>query len=144
MQNELNFPPPKPKIEGNRIWDVLGKRWLVYTPEEVVRQHLILYLNHHKGYPLHAMVAEKQITVHQVSKRFDLLVYRKSVPFILCECKAPQVTINQNVLDQVARYNMTMNVPILCMTNGRQHFLLSFEGNKTEWLTEIPAYDSNK
>lgn len=143
MQNELNFPSPKPKVEDNRIWDVLGKRWLVNTPEEQVRQHLILYLHHHKGYPLHCMVTEKKISVHNVSKRFDLLVYRKSAPYILCECKAPQVSINQEVLNQVARYNMTMHVPILCMTNGHQHFLLSVENGKMTWLNEVPAYHSD-
>ncbi len=143
MQKELNFPPPQPKINDNRIWDTLGKRWLVNTPEENVRQHLILYLHHHKGYPLHCMVTEKKIAVHKVSKRFDLLVYRKSEPYILCECKAPHVHINQNVLDQVARYNMALRVPILCMTNGQQHFLLSFEGGNPTWLKEIPVYRSD-
>ncbi len=141
MDYTLDFPEPSPRLRGQQIWDVLGKRWLVLTPEERVRQHLILYLHHHLGYPVEAMVSEKRIEVGRTKKRFDLLVYKTSKAFMLCECKAPKVPINQAVLNQAARYNMALNVPVLLLTNGMSHYVLHVKDNKVDWLSEIPKYE---
>lgn len=143
MAYTIDFPLPAPDINSNQIWDVLGRRWLTLTPEEQVRQHLLLYLHHHLGYPIQTMVIEKRIAVGQTFKRFDVLVYRNSAAYMLCECKAPNVPITQAVLDQAARYNMTLNVPVLLLTNGRQHFVLRVENKSVEWLKEIPSYSLN-
>jgi hypothetical protein len=142
MESILNFPPPGPEIqvEKGEIWDLLSKQWQKCMPEEEVRQHLILFLHHHLGYPLSCMVAEKTVTLGKTKKRFDLLVYKQGKPFILCECKAPKVKLGQATLDQIARYNMVMGVPVVLLTNGLQHYVL--ENKNEEWvaLTEIPSY----
>ncbi len=142
MDLKLDFPEPYPKIKNKQIWDELGKRWLILSPEEQVRQHLILYLHHHLGYPMETMVSEKRIKVARTYKRFDLLVYKKAQAFMLCECKAPHIPVNQNVLNQAARYNMALNVPVLLLTNGVAHYSLHVKDKQVHWLNEIPSYES--
>ncbi|MCC5916098.1 MAG: type I restriction enzyme HsdR N-terminal domain-containing protein [Cryomorphaceae bacterium] len=125
---------------NHRIWDVLNKRWLKYTPEEEVRQHLILFFHHHLGYPLTTMVTEKSIAIDKTTKRFDLLVYRKGKTYILCECKAPKVPIGQKTLDQVGNYNRVFNVPFLLLTNGLQHYVLQFSDDGWKPQSSFPPY----
>jgi predicted type IV restriction endonuclease len=142
MFPELNFPPPTPKlkIENNQIWNVLEKLWLKYTPEEYVRQHLILFLHHHRNFPLEAMVMERKISVGLTTKRFDLLVYQKAQPMILVECKAPGVALSQKTLDQIGRYNLSLDVPYLILTNGLQHVVLKKEDVAWKSCDDFPCY----
>src|SRR6218665_3767307 len=95
------------KSENNvqKVYDVLRKKWMVLTPEEFVRQMLIHYLHKHKNYPLGMMAIEKQISLGNLIKRYDLVVYNRAhEPWMLIECKAPDVPINETVLQQLLQY----------------------------------------
>ena len=77
-----------------------------------------------------------------------LIQYRQEVfekdlsPFLLVECKAPQVNINQSVFDQIARYNMPLKVPYLVVTNGVASYCckMNYSENDYEFLDDIPPY----
>ena len=101
----LNLPECEHKIvEENgvlKIFDPLRRKFVVLTPEEWVRQHLIHYLHHCKGYPLELMQVEGCILVNGLPRRFDLVIFdRKLSPFLLAECKQPLVAITQKTFDQ--------------------------------------------
>jgi hypothetical protein len=143
----LQFPvfEYKIKVEQNQhfIWEVVRKKWLLLTPEEWVRQHLIHYLNKYKAYPLSLMHIEKQIQLNSTKKRFDFLAYNNQLnPILLVECKAPDVKLDQLVLDQVLRYNLEVKAEYIMITNGIRHYCFQYQAaNKTfQIINEIPSY----
>jgi len=122
----LNFPGFRFRIVDNEgkfsIFDPVRKRYVALTPEEWVRQHVIQYLVQEKQVPLSLIRAEAEIRLYNTRKRFDLAVYdRNGQAMLVVECKAPSVPLSQEVLDQAVRYNLTMKVGFLMLTNGLQH-----------------------
>lgn len=119
----LDYPGPdfKIKTENGRhhVFDAIRKTWLLLTPEEWVRQNFVQYLIRVLEYPMPMIALEKQLLLNDVKKRFDVLVYSKAhQPWMLVECKAPDVVLNDAVLQQVLRYNVSIPVPFVVITNG--------------------------
>lgn len=120
----VQFPAPQFNIkckEGKRyIFDGIRRRWLVLTEEEWVRQNMVAYFLSIR-YPKEAMALEKAIVVNGLKKRFDLLLYNKlHQPWMLVECKAPQVPLTEDVLQQALRYNMVVPANWIVITNGEK------------------------
>src|SRR5688500_5237968 len=131
------------KKENNRemIFDESRKTWLRLTPEEWVRQNFIRYLIHTKNYPSSLVALEKKIVVGEMTKRFDILVFSKEhEPWMLVECKSTAVSLNEEVLNQVLRYNIAMPVHYLVITNGTSCMAFKKEHAELVPLNEIPEY----
>lgn len=133
---ELNFPAEvaalvrhKQEEDHNLLWDPCRKKWLVATPEEWVRQHAISYL-HLLGYSFALIQTERGLRTGFKEKRSDALVYKNTAPYILVECKAPSVKINQRVFNQAFNYNQSLKAKYLYLTNGKQHIFWDVLGNK--------------
>lgn len=144
---KLNFPESSLKIKYDNlkpfVFDSIRKKWLVLTPEEWVRQHLINYLIIHKNYPASLISLEAGLKYNTLSKRTDVLVYNKSgKPFLIIECKAPKISIDQKVIEQIGVYNKTKDATYLCVTNGLKHYCWSYNEieNKFIFLQEIPDF----
>ncbi|MFM9952172.1 MAG: type I restriction enzyme HsdR N-terminal domain-containing protein, partial [Saprospiraceae bacterium] len=91
--------------EGAAIYDPIRKKWLVLQPEEMVRQLAVSYLLEEKRYNKNRIKIEKSLRVNTLSKRCDVLVYDPDMrPFLLVECKAPQVKISEATFRQLAAY----------------------------------------
>jgi len=113
-------------------------------PEEWVRQHLIHYLNNEKGYPLSLMKVEKEFKYNKLSKRADIVVCdRNGAPLLMAECKSADVEITQGVFDQAMRYNLTMDVKIMVLSNGINNFCFQLDKEQQTYLalTEIPEWE---
>ncbi len=124
------------------VWDIVRRKWMVLTPEELVRQAMIHYLHTQRGYPLNWMAVEKQILVNGMKKRFDILVYNTNMqPWLMVECKAPEIALSKSTFDQIARYNLTIGVTLLAVTNGHDLFCAQINPDNQEitWLEDIPA-----
>lgn len=135
------------KTEGKHqmIFDDIRKKWLVLTPEEWVRQHMLRYLAEDKKYPASLMAIEMGIKLNGTKKRCDIAMYNtKGEAIALVECKAPSVKITQAAFDQIARYNMELNVKYLIVSNGLKHYccVIDFENKSYEFLNGIPEYHS--
>lgn len=106
-------------LEGIRsIFCPIRRKWLVTTPEEMVRQLLIIHLIE-IGYSKNRIAVEKKLLVNGKDKRFDIVVTdEQGKPLILTECKAPGIPVDQAVFDQAARYNMVIDAPYLLISNG--------------------------
>ncbi|GAB2489104.1 type I restriction enzyme HsdR N-terminal domain-containing protein [Algoriphagus taiwanensis] len=135
----LNLPPFQTKIKEENgklmILDSLRKKYLVLTPEEWVRQHWINYLIEGMAYPKGLLSLERGLKYNQLSKRTDLVVFdREGETFLLVECKAPSVKINQNTLIQALTYNKPLNCPHIILSNGFQHICMSFDESKGEFV----------
>ncbi|MGV8945700.1 MAG: type I restriction enzyme HsdR N-terminal domain-containing protein [Lutibacter sp.] len=144
----LNLPnyPFKIKSSENKyfIFDIVRKKYVVLTPEEWVRQHIIHYLIQEKNYPLSLIAVEKKVTVNKLTKRTDILVFNtKGLPHIIVECKAPSIKIAQESFDQIARYNLKLNADFLIVTNGLKHYFckMDFINQEYVFLNTIPSYD---
>ncbi|MDF2189731.1 type I restriction enzyme HsdR N-terminal domain-containing protein [Paraflavitalea sp. CAU 1676] len=115
------------KEEGKElIFDELRRQWIRLTPEEWVRQNFLQYLVQTMRYPASLIAVERELKLGELKKRFDILVYnRQHQPWLMVECKAMEVQLDQSVLEQVLRYNIAVPVPYLVITNG--HYCAGFE-----------------
>ncbi|MFK7948676.1 MAG: type I restriction enzyme HsdR N-terminal domain-containing protein [Saprospiraceae bacterium] len=133
--------------KGKRyIFCTIRHKYLVITPEEIVRQLLLLYLIKIKLYPKNRIAVEKQLTINGRKKRFDILVLNKEVePEILIECKAPNVPITQAVFNQIAQYNMSLNSDLLIVSNGKSTYCCHVDrkNQQFEFLSVIPVFEKN-
>lgn len=131
------------KEDGKRyLFDPIRKKYLIITPEELVRQLVISYFLIEKSYNKNRIAIEKSLRVNGLLRRWDILVYDKNMnPWLLVECKAPEVKISQATFEQIARYNLTLNVPYLLVTNGLNSFCceINYDNQSFEFLTEIPS-----
>ena len=148
---KLNFPSYSFRFKNSEnkvsIFDAIRKKFIILTPEEWVRQHVVQFLLEEKKYPKSLINVEKVLMVNGLRKRYDVVVFNPNgTVFILIECKAPEVKISQATFDQIARYNMTLEAEFLMVTNGLNHYfcLMDFENEKYEFLRELPNYGEEK
>ncbi|RTY69600.1 type I restriction enzyme HsdR N-terminal domain-containing protein [Flavobacterium sp. GSP27] len=127
------------------IFDAIRKKFIILTPEEWVRQHVVQFLLEEKKYPKSLINVEKVLKVNGLRKRYDVVVFNPDGSiFILIECKAPEVKITQATFDQIARYNMTLKSEFLMVTNGLNHYFcqMDFENERYAFLENLPNYNS--
>ena len=146
MQN-LNFPSYTFRFKNSEnkvaIFDEIRKKFVVLTPEEWVRQHVVQYLLLEKKYPKSLINVEKLVKVNGLNKRYDIVVFQPNGEiFLLIECKAPEIAISQQTFDQIARYNLKLNAQYLMVTNGLNHYFcqMDFENEKYVFLKEAPEF----
>ena len=104
---------------------------------------MLYYLSEHLLYPKNLLGVEVSLKLNNLSKRADIVVYASDLtPWMLVECKAAEVEITQAVFDQAARYNLTMRVPYLVVTNGIRLLAarINFKENKIEMLQSMPYF----
>lgn len=147
MYPALNLPayPLRMRNQGAKteVFDELRRKFVRLTPEEWVRQHLIHYLRLEKGYPKSLMSVEMPVLLFGMQKRSDVVVFDPNgKPLVIIECKAPQVAINQQVLDQAAAYNLPLQSVYFLLSNGLSHIFcrIDYQQKRYEFLPEIPAY----
>ncbi|MBA3649208.1 MAG: type I restriction enzyme HsdR N-terminal domain-containing protein [Chitinophagales bacterium] len=127
--------------EHSLIFDRIRKKFVALTPEEWVRQHWVHYLIEEKKYPRSLLAIEMHLTVNRLKKRCDIVVYGKDgLPQLIVECKSTNVKITQNVFDQIARYNLTLRVKYLVVSNGNETFCceINHEKGSYKFLPELP------
>lgn len=113
-------------------------RWVRLTPEEWVRQQLLHRMVNEGAYPASLIAVEQAITVGDVRKRCDAVVYDSAMqPLVLIECKAETVSLTQKTLDQAITYNRKLNVPYLLLCNGAQTIFVN--GNDI-YTSGFPRY----
>jgi len=141
----VNYPEPAfrlKKEEGREfIFDQLRKKWILLTPEEWVRQNFVQYLLQVKKYPFSLIAIEKEIQLGELKKRFDVLVYNKNhQPWLMVECKSMDVKLDDTVLQQLLRYNVSVPVSYLIITNGANCHAWQRKEGALLPLQEIPGF----
>ncbi len=146
---KLNFPVYSFRFKNSEnkvsIFDEIRKKFILLTPEEWVRQHVIQFLLQNKKYPKSLINVEKLIKINDLNKRYDGVVFQPNGEiFLLIECKAPEVPISQHTFDQIARYNLVLKAKYLMVTNGLNHYFcqMDFENEKYVFLKELPEYSN--
>ena len=112
---KLNFPAIRLRArrrgDSVEVWDSLRGIYLVLTPEEWVRQHLIRFL-----------------------------VGDRAEPVLLAECKAPGIPINSQTLAQAVRYNSVLGARYIILTNGLRHYCCEYRDGEYAQLTGFPDF----
>ena len=141
----VNFPEPAFRLrkqnEVEFIFDTIRKQWLVLNEEEWVRQNFIQYLIQNLHYPSAFIAIEKEIILGELKKRFDILVYDGGhKPWMMIECKAKGISLQDSVLQQLLIYNISVPVAFLIITNG--HYTYGWEkiGLDLKLIEQMPLW----
>ena len=145
MESSLIYPSFNVRIKHENgkayVFDEIRKKWILLTPEEWVRQHLLNHLITQKSVPASLISVEKEINLNNTKKRYDAVVYtREMKPVVLIECKSPDVAITEATLEQALRYNLILGVNFLLITNGLKEFVVRVENGKGKLVSELPDY----
>ena len=129
---ELNFKDYEfrtKKADGKWwIYDIIRRKYVVLQPEEWVRQHVLHFLIEEKGYPKSLINVEKALTVNELTKRYDVVIYtRRGDSFLVVECKAP---------------NVALKATYLMVTNGISHYYcqMDYKLGQYLFLRDLPHY----
>ena len=122
------------------IFDDFRKKWVRLTPEEWVRQNMLQYLVQVKHYPASLIAVEKEIALGELRKRFDILVYKASKPWMIVECKEMNIILNEPVIRQVLNYNITLQTAFVVVTNGTSTYGFGLDNGKIEPLQQFPDF----
>lgn len=140
---QIDFPEPSLRLRETaglrEIFDPLRKKWLVLTPEEWVRQNLLQWLVQVQQIPAALIALEKMIVVADRKRRFDIVVYnRQHEPWLLIECKAPDIALNDKVLQQALSYLSKVPAQLLMISNGQQHLCWQRQGGTLQLINQLP------
>ena len=106
-------------------------RWLVLTPEEWVRRHVVEYLRRECGFAPQLIVEEHPVTINGMAQRADIVVMGADLkPLMVVECKEPNVKISEEVLRQVTRYNNVLRCRYIALTNGITTYCYEHDGER--------------
>jgi type I site-specific restriction endonuclease len=140
-----DFNPRVRTSDGRQeIFDALRRKFVAFTPEELVRQQLLHFFVTVKKFPAALLQVEASLTFNRRAYRADIVAYdRRAQPLLIAECKAPEVKITQETFEQIARYNLVLKVPYLFVTNSRQHFFCRLDPaqNRYRFEEEMPEYE---
>ena len=131
-------------MDRSRIKCVIRHRWMVITPEELVRQGVLTYLIDELDYPPGRFSVECTVKVNGMRKRADAIVHdRSGKALMVIECKRQEAKIDERTVSQVAMYNHSLDAPYLLLTNGQtaHMFRISREKNEISVMKEIPKFE---
>lgn len=101
------------------VWVPSRRRWLVLTPEEEVRRRVVAHLTGRLSVPATHIAEEYPVSLNGQPQRADIVVFDPGMkPWLVVECKAPDVAIDRAVLAQAVRYNSVIGASQIVITNG--------------------------
>ena len=136
-----SYPFKIKAINGkDQIFDPFRKIWVILTPEEWVRQNLLQYLVQTLQYPSSLIAVEKEIKLGELSKRFDIVVYKNEQPWMIIECKEAKVSLNEKTMGQILQYQQVLTAQYLFMSNGHETIGAKIESGKLQAMQNFPEY----
>ena len=140
----LQYPSYPFKIKAlhgkDQIFDPFRKTWVLLTPEEWVRQNLLQYLVQSLHYPSSLIAVEKKIKLGELSKRFDIVVYKNEIPWMIIECKEAKITLNEKTMKQILQYQQILTAQYLFISNGHETMGAKIESGKLQAMQNFPEY----
>jgi hypothetical protein len=147
MLPQLNFPAYRLDVRKRAgklyVYDIIRRKYVHLVPEEWVRQHMVHYLHEELGYPKALIRIETGHRYHRLHKRSDVVVYDNSATaYLLIECKAPTVRLDQHVMDQLSVYNQQYRAKYLALTNGLRPYVvrMDYDSGSAAVADAFPPY----
>ncbi|NLB63182.1 MAG: type I restriction enzyme HsdR N-terminal domain-containing protein [Fibrobacter sp.] len=134
------------------IYDPVRQKFVEATPEEHVRQKLILWLHEDKKVPLHLMEVESSLSNYRKNApgRVDVLVHGTrqgrgvAQPWILAECKTRDNSSWEELQVQISRYlkHLQPEFLILDLDTQRKLYQVSKQGRELllKAIKDIPEF----
>ena len=113
---------------------------MALTPEEWVRQNLLQYLIQVCKYPVELIAIEKTIQLGSLNKRFDILVYHGTRPWMIIECKEGNTKLNEKTILQLLQYQQVLDAKYLIASNGHQTIGAEIKMGNLHMLQKFPKY----
>ncbi|WMJ73579.1 type I restriction enzyme HsdR N-terminal domain-containing protein [Cytophagaceae bacterium ABcell3] len=116
---------------------------IMLTPEEWVRQHFVHLLIKYYHYPKSLIKLESGLRYNKLLKRTDIVIYNRTGEcFMIVECKAPEVKIDEKVFSQASVYNQTLKANYILVSNGIKHFccFIDHKEGTSKFISGIPAF----
>lgn len=145
---KLNFPRINlHAVEDNgrtMVFDCVRSSYVVLTPEEWVRRHLVEFFITHCHAPLRSIVEEYPIPLNTMAQRADVVVLdAEARPLLVAECKAADVNlkcdaIREEVFCQATRYNAVLGARYVVLTNGIHHYCYECTASGYAPMTTFP------
>lgn len=143
---KLNYPPIHLRArhgEAGRpeVFDKVRGKWLVLTPEEWVRRHVVEYMLANSNLQPQQIIEEYPVEVNGMAQRADIVAIDcNGKPYIVVECKEPNIKIDAEVLAQVVRYNSILKGRYVVITNGIATYCYAHdEAGKYTPINHFPA-----
>jgi len=140
----VEFPSYDFKVQSvkgkDQIFDPCRKKWVLLTPEEWVRQNLLQYLIQVCKYPIELIAIEKKIQLGSLTKRFDILVYQGTAPWMIIECKEARTPLNEKTILQLLQYQQVLDATYLFASNGQETIGAEIKMGNLHMLHQFPNY----
>lgn len=138
--------------EGKEYYlDPFRKRLILITPEEVVRQQVLQYLLHCVKAPKELIQVEMLISKYQIEskRRADIIIEKFDEqtkllsPLAVIECKAPDIMIGDDAINQALDYADMLLVEYVFITNGETLVAAKFNAKLNTYIDiqGIPTYE---
>lgn len=118
------------QIKDNKIYSFIRDTWLIFTPEEQVRQQYVAKLVNLYGYSLDQMAEELKVNNSkrgQGKARADIVIWKSKkektdgkTAFIVVECKAEKITVKKEDYYQGANYAAWAGASFFVTTNEKE------------------------
>ena len=152
----MNFDLSKYSLEKylnkgkDTIYDNVRGKYIVFTPEEDVRQRIICFFIYELKVPRQRIDVEVHLSHFEKGhkRRADIIVFSdddKKKPLIVVECKASHIPINtDDIEEQILAYDEVFKSPFIMLTNGEELnvYHLDKTSDKFQLLdkNKIPSY----
>ena len=136
-------------MKKKSLFDPVRGRALVDAPEERVRRGLVDWLIAAAGVPARLIAVEYSLSALDPARRdrADVVVWRPAEqgglePWLLAECKAPGVKLDETTADQVRRYAGPIRAKHVLLTNGGETRCFRLEGATYVEREGLPRFPS--
>ena len=133
---------------SNTVFDPVRRREVAATPEEDVRQAVLRYLLDIVRVPATLIGVEFSLAALEPGnlRRADIVVWKPGagqlIPWLLVECKAPNVPVTDAIALQIGYYLQKMPCPYLMLSNGKHTFYLERVEGAYRRIQALPYFHS--
>ena len=136
---------------GDFYKDPVRQKFVMVTPEETIRQKVIIYLAEKRNVPMEMIDVEVRLDKYgiQTNDRADIIINAYNSlkdelnPIVVIECKAPSVALSEYSEEQMYSYADRLNTMYCMLTNGYETEIFFYD-NKTDKycdITQLPKYE---
>lgn len=142
-----NIELKKFQRDGDCIYDPIRSFLLAATPEEIVRQKTIIFLQNNLGVPISQIFVEESMTHTKKGARgrADIVVYRDSEctdVLMIIECKAPHINVlGDEVFKQASGYRKILNADYIMLVNGVEAVIYFYNDGEYFEVKDIPSFE---
>lgn len=137
--------PETIKIDGKKKFlDPIRKKGVPITPEENVRQRVLLYLLDKCKVPISCIVSEDSLSHYTRGslQRADITVRTNAETLLLVECKEENISLDGDPIHQIMEYNKTIHSHYLLLTNGIYSYIFHcLSDGRIKPLMDLPSFE---